>query len=59
MCSVIVPGVIDTPANRQANPHAMFDDWVTPESIAAAIHYLTSDDAASLREPVLKMYGSA
>lgn len=57
--SVIVPGVIDTPSNRKANPTANFSDWVTPEEIANAMTYLISADGKTLREPILKMYSNS
>lgn len=56
--SVIVPGTIDTPANRSSNPTANFSDWVTPEEITSALVYLTSADARAIREPVLKLYSN-
>lgn len=55
--SVVVPGTIDTPDNRDAMPHANFSTWVSAEDIAYAIHYLCTEKGASLHDPVLKMYG--
>lgn len=55
--SVVVPGTIDTPVNREAMPHANFSTWVSTEDIAYAIHYLCTEKGASLHDPVLKMYG--
>lgn len=57
--SVIVPATIDTPQNRKAMPDADFNNWVTPENIAAIISYYASNDASSLREPVIKIYGNS
>ena len=57
--SVIVPGTIDTPANRSSNPTANFSDWVTPEEITSALLYLTSGEAKALREPILKLYSNS
>lgn len=57
--SVIVPSTIDTPANREAMPKADFSRWVRPEEIAETMAFLISDDARSIREPVVKMYGGA
>jgi len=54
--SVIVPGIIDTPANRAAMPDADPDDWAPPERIAEAIAYLLSDSGSMLCEPVFKVY---
>jgi len=55
--TVVVPSVIDTPQNRQSMPDADPTNWVTPQSIAKAIHYYCTEEAAALREPVLKIYG--
>lgn len=57
--SVIVPGTLDTLANRQALPNADFTSWVLPEHVAQAMHYLSSAHAGALRQTVLKMYGNA
>ncbi len=57
--SVIVPSTIDTPQNRRSMPDADFAGWVKPESIADSIHYYASDEAAVLREPVIKIYNNA
>jgi len=54
---VAVPGTIDTPQNRKAIPGADFSKWVSPENIAAVIHYYCTSDAAAIREPVIKLYG--
>jgi NAD(P)-dependent dehydrogenase (short-subunit alcohol dehydrogenase family) len=56
--SVVVPGVIDTPPNRQAMPNADFSTWVKPEAIADNIAYLISDTAAPIVNPVLRVYGN-
>lgn len=55
--TVIVPGTIDTSANRKAMPEADFNQWVSPEEIAETILFLCSDNANSWREPVIKVYG--
>jgi NAD(P)-dependent dehydrogenase (short-subunit alcohol dehydrogenase family) len=57
--SVIVPGTIDTPANREAMPKADRSTWVTSEELAEAMLYLISDNSRALRETVLKFYGNA
>lgn len=46
--NVIIPGVIDTPANRQAMPNAKFAEWVAPASIAQMILFLASDAAQAI-----------
>jgi NAD(P)-dependent dehydrogenase (short-subunit alcohol dehydrogenase family) len=56
--SVVVPGTIDTPQNRNAMPDADFSKWVKPETIADIIYYYSTEEASVLKEPVLKVYGS-
>jgi NAD(P)-dependent dehydrogenase (short-subunit alcohol dehydrogenase family) len=56
--SVVVPSTIDTPQNRKAMPDANFSNWVKPEDIASVIHYHCTDEAAALRETVIKVYGN-
>lgn len=55
---VVVPDTIDTPQNRQAMPNADIAGWVTPETIATAIYNYTTDDAAIIKEPVIKVYSN-
>jgi NAD(P)-dependent dehydrogenase (short-subunit alcohol dehydrogenase family) len=57
--SVVVPGIIDTPANRHAMPDSVFSNWVTPEAIAEAMHFIASAQGSALREPVIKLYGNS
>lgn len=39
----ISPGIIDTPANREAMPNADFSQWVTPDDIADVMMFLAGD----------------
>lgn len=57
--SVIVPGTIDTPQNRRSMPDADFVTWVKPYEIADIIYYYSNNNARSLREPVIKVYGNS
>jgi NAD(P)-dependent dehydrogenase (short-subunit alcohol dehydrogenase family) len=57
--SVVVPSTIDTPSNRASMPDADFTTWVKPEEIASVMSFLVSDQAAAIREPVVKIYGRA
>jgi NAD(P)-dependent dehydrogenase (short-subunit alcohol dehydrogenase family) len=57
--SVVVPSTIDTPQNRTSMPDANFNDWVKPEDIANTIYYHCTDEAAVLRETVIKVYGNS
>jgi len=56
--SIIVPGIIDTPQNRQAMPDADISLWVTPQAIANVVDFACSASAADLRDPVFKVYGN-
>jgi NAD(P)-dependent dehydrogenase (short-subunit alcohol dehydrogenase family) len=44
----VLPGTIDTPANRQAMPDADYSRWVKPEIVAEVILFLASDSARTL-----------
>lgn len=57
--SVVVPSTIDTAPNRKSMPDAHFDNWVKPEAIADVIYWHCTDEAAVLREPILKVYNKA
>jgi NAD(P)-dependent dehydrogenase (short-subunit alcohol dehydrogenase family) len=57
--SVVVPSTIDTPQNRKAMPDADFSKWVKPEDLANIIYYHCSDEAAALRETIIKVYNNA
>lgn len=54
--SVIVPGTIDTPANRRAMPDADRSGWIPPENIATIIKWYCSEEAKVIHEPVIKLY---
>lgn len=55
----ILPGIIDTEANRQAMPSANFAAWPKPEAIARVILFLCSDDAALINGASIPVYGDA
>lgn len=42
----VLPGTMDTPANRELMPKANRASWVTTGSVAAVIEWLLSDEAA-------------
>jgi 3-oxoacyl-[acyl-carrier protein] reductase len=44
----ILPGTIDTLANRESMPQADRSTWVKPESIAQVLVWLMSDDTAAI-----------
>ena len=57
--SVIVPGTIDTPANRKSMPDADFSKWVSREALADTMKFILSDTGDSLRENVIKVYNKS
>lgn len=56
--NVILPSIIDTPANRASMPKADPSKWVPPERIAATMRFLCSDAAASINGARLPIYGA-
>lgn len=46
--NAVLPSIIDTPANRRDMPDADFSRWVRPESLAAIIAFLCSEDASAI-----------
>ena len=58
-CNVILPSVIDTPANRAATPDADHERWVKPREIAGVVAHLLSDDAAPISGAAVPVYGRA
>jgi NAD(P)-dependent dehydrogenase (short-subunit alcohol dehydrogenase family) len=57
--NIVLPSVIDTPANRVANPSADFSRWVKPSAIAEVLVWLASDNAAAINGAVIPVYGRA
>ncbi len=55
--NVILPGTMDTLANRQAMPGADTSKWVQPASIASLITWLASDAGKAVNGSVIPVYG--
>lgn len=55
--NAVLPGTIDTPANRAAMPKADTSKWVTPASIAELIVWLASDASADVNGALIPIYG--
>ena len=53
----IVPGTLDTTANREAMPDADFGTWVKPPSLANVILFLSSDAARDIHGATIPVYG--
>jgi NAD(P)-dependent dehydrogenase (short-subunit alcohol dehydrogenase family) len=58
-CNAILPSVIDTPANRAAQPNADYSKWVAPEAIAKVVRFLVSDESAPTSGAAVPVYGRA
>lgn len=55
--NVILPGTIDTPANRKAMPGSDTSTWVQPESIASLIVWLASNAGKDVTGAAIPVYG--
>ncbi|HUO70149.1 MAG TPA: SDR family NAD(P)-dependent oxidoreductase [Solirubrobacteraceae bacterium] len=58
-CNVILPSVIDTPANRASMPNADHERWVKPGEIAGVVAHLLSHDSAPINGAAIPVYGRA
>lgn len=56
--NVILPGTIDTPANRNSDPGGDRSKWVSPQKLAALAVYLASDEAAEITGAAIPVYGA-
>jgi NAD(P)-dependent dehydrogenase (short-subunit alcohol dehydrogenase family) len=57
--NVILPGTMDTPANRLAMPNADFSKWVQPSNVASLVLWLASDAAKEITGAAIPVYGNA
>jgi NAD(P)-dependent dehydrogenase (short-subunit alcohol dehydrogenase family) len=55
--NVILPGTIDTPANRKDMPAADTSQWVQPASIASLIVWLAGDGGKDVTGAAIPVYG--
>ena len=56
--NVILPGTMDTPANRKSMPNADTSKWVQPSNIASLIVWLAGDSGKDVNGAVLPVYGN-
>jgi NAD(P)-dependent dehydrogenase (short-subunit alcohol dehydrogenase family) len=56
--NVILPGTMDTPANRKAMPNADFTKWLQPQDVANLALWLADDNAAHITGAVIPIDGS-
>lgn len=53
----IIPGTIDTPANRESMPDADQSQWVEPEALVQVMQFLTSAEARAIHGAIIPVYG--
>lgn len=56
-CNAIIPAVIDTPANRAAQPDADHSRWTAPADIARVVRFLVADDSTVVTGAAIPVYG--
>jgi NAD(P)-dependent dehydrogenase (short-subunit alcohol dehydrogenase family) len=56
--NVILPGTMDTPANRKAMPNADFSKWVRPARVASLITWLAGDAGKDVNGAAIPVYGA-
>jgi NAD(P)-dependent dehydrogenase (short-subunit alcohol dehydrogenase family) len=57
--NVILPGTIDTPANRKAMSDADFSKWVKPVTIASLMVWLAGVAGKDVNGAVIPVYGES
>jgi NAD(P)-dependent dehydrogenase (short-subunit alcohol dehydrogenase family) len=57
--NVILPGTIDTPANRKAMPAADFSKWVKPATVASLMVWLAGAAGRDVNGAVIPVYGES
>lgn len=53
----VLPGTMDTAANRAAMPEADPGQWVTTDAVASVIHYLTTPAASAVNGAAVRVPG--
>ncbi len=56
--NAVLPGTIDTSANRKAMPDADLSRWVTPQAISEVILFLASDSASAVHGALIPVFGT-
>jgi NAD(P)-dependent dehydrogenase (short-subunit alcohol dehydrogenase family) len=57
--NVILPGTMDTPANRKAMPDADFSKWVKPVTVASLMVWLAGAAGKDVNGAVIPVYGES
>ena len=53
----ILPGTMDTPANRRNEPNGDYAQWVQPQQVASLLVHLAGDESASITGAAIPVYG--
>ena len=56
--NVILPGTMDTPANRASDPKADFSKWVRPTTVASLIIWLAGEGGKDVNGAIIPVYGA-
>jgi len=56
--NVVLPGTMDTPANRASDPTADISKWVNPCQVASLLVHLASSRASNINGAVIPVYGA-
>jgi NAD(P)-dependent dehydrogenase (short-subunit alcohol dehydrogenase family) len=56
--NVILPGTMDTPANRKAMPSADRSRWIDPRQVASVLVHLASPLASQVTSAMIPVYGA-
>jgi NAD(P)-dependent dehydrogenase (short-subunit alcohol dehydrogenase family) len=56
--NIVMPGTMDTPANRKAMPSADVSKWVQTEQVANLLVALASDELSQVSGAAIPVYGS-
>lgn len=55
--NAVLPGTIDTPANRASSPKADVTRWVPPEAVADVVVFLASEAARAVNGAAVRVFG--
>jgi len=56
--NVLLPGGMDTPANRKSDPKADFSRWIQPSQVANLLVCLAADSASQVSGAAIPIYGT-
>lgn len=56
--NTVIPGIIDTPANREWGSEEDIKKWVSADEISMIVYRLLSDEFSNVRNSYIKVYGS-